>query len=593
MITNRGECWMQRAPQASTANGAETYTDWNAVNWRKANRCVRNLRQRIFRASAAGHLKKVASLQKLMLRSRSNILVSVRRVTQVNAGKSTAGVDKVVVKTPKARGELVDELSTFEPWRAKPARRVYIPKASGKLRPLGIPVIRDRCLQAMVKNALEPYWEAKFEGMSYGFRPGRGCHDAVEKIYQFARPHKSKKWVVDADIKGAFDNISHEHLLQVIGKFPARELIRQWLKAGYVEGEVFHPTDAGTPQGGVVSPLLANIALHGIENALTEYMTHPLTGKQHVSFSGVKYDSRGANCGRRAVVRYADDFVVFCESKEDAEKSVRLLTEWLKERGLELSPDKTRICHLTEGFDFLGFNIRHYRAARTTKTGWKLLIKPSDKSVQKIRKKLRDGWLAHKGQKVMAVLDHLNPVVRGWANYFRIGVAKRTFAALDDWMFKRALRYAKRTHPNKPMYWIKDRYFGRLNLDRQDNWVFGDKPTGGYLLKFKWFAIERHVLVEGKASPDDPALRDYWTKRNMAKAKDLAPSKQKIARKQQGKCQWCGESLFNGEEIHFHRRTPGKDGGKYTYDNMEMVHLFCHQQIHAPGRGASLRDAAN
>ncbi len=212
--------------RASTVNGTETRTDWNGVNWRRANGIVRNLRQRIFRASKDGDLKRVASLQKLMLRSRSNILTSVRRVTQLNSGKNTAGVDKVVVKTPKARGELVDELSTFSPWRAKPARRVYIPKADGKLRPLGIPVVKDRALQAMVKNALEPFWEAKFEAISYGFRPGRGCRDAIGKIYLLARPNKSKKWVVDADIKGAFDNISHEHLLKTIGEVPGRELIK-------------------------------------------------------------------------------------------------------------------------------------------------------------------------------------------------------------------------------------------------------------------------------------------------------------------------------------------------------------------------------
>jgi RNA-directed DNA polymerase len=236
------------------ANGASEQTDWNAVNWRQANRIVRNLRQRIFRASKEGELRKVASLQKLMLRSRSNILVSVRRVTQINSGRRTAGVDKVVVKTAAARGKLVAELSAFTPWKAKPARRVYIPKSNSKLRPLGIPVIKDRCFQAMVKNALEPFWEARFEGMSYGFRPGRGCHDAIQRIYLLACPHRSKKWVLDADIRGAFDNISHDFLLQAIGKFPARELIKQWLKAGYMEGDVFHETEAGTPQGGVITP---------------------------------------------------------------------------------------------------------------------------------------------------------------------------------------------------------------------------------------------------------------------------------------------------------------------------------------------------
>jgi RNA-directed DNA polymerase len=273
------------------ANGAKGQTDWNAVEWRQAMKSVRNLRQRIFRASAEGNHRTVRSLQKLMLRSYSNALLAVRRVTQVNTGKNTPGVDKVVIKTPKARGELVDRLMRHEPWMAKPARRVYIPKANGKQRPLGIPVITDRARQAMVLNALEPEWEARFEGISYGFRPGRGCHDAIARIFTTARPSSRKEWAVDADIKGAFDNISHNHILQAIGCFPGRELVRQWLKAGYVEFGKWQSTENGTPQGGVASPLLANIALHGMEEAL-----------------GIKYRKDCSQIiGGRALVRYADD----------------------------------------------------------------------------------------------------------------------------------------------------------------------------------------------------------------------------------------------------------------------------------------------
>jgi RNA-directed DNA polymerase len=222
----------------------------------------------------------------------------------------------------------------------------------------------------MVKNALEPSWEARFEGTSYGFRPGRSCHDAIEKIYRLARPNMTKKWILDADIRGAFDHISHDYLLKTIGPVPGSELIKQWLKAGYVEHGAFHATEQGTPQGGVASPLLANIALHGMEKAI-----------------GVTYDYQGKLRGKRAVVRYADDFVCFCETREDAEQVQQILVEWLAERGLTLSEEKTRIVHLTEGFDFLGFNVRHYPAPQTSHTGWKLLIKREPKNQSKTCKR--------------------------------------------------------------------------------------------------------------------------------------------------------------------------------------------------------------
>jgi RNA-directed DNA polymerase len=342
-------------------------------------------------------------------------------------------------------------------------------------------------------------------------------------------------------------------------------LIKQWLKAGYLDKDVFYDTEAGTPQGGVISPLLANIALHGMEEAL-----------------GVKHTKRGELCGSRAMVRYADDFVVFCESKEDAEQAVNTLKEWLSKRNLSLSQEKTRIAHMTEGFNFLGFNIRHYKATQTSKSGYKLLIKPSKDSVKAIREKLRKEWLHGLGSNATALITRLNPIIRGWANYFRIGVAKVTFNKLDYWMFHREQRYAKRTHPTKPWCWKQKRYWGRINLGRKDNWVFGDKRTGGFLLKFAWFDIRRHVLVPGAYSPDDPSLRSYWQEGNKTLVKNLPPSEQRIAKKQNHVCEVCGESLYNGEELHTHHVTPKREGGKDTYHNLKLIHLYCHQQVHRP-----------
>jgi len=579
MVQTEGQVGCGATAQArSDANGPEgrAGTDWDAIDWRQALRVVRNLRQRIFRATQANDLKKVRSLQKLMLRCHSNTLMAVRRATQVNAGKNTPGVDKVVVKTPAARGKLVDYLSTCQPWKASPVRRVFIPKSNGKQRPLGIPTVLDRCLQARVKQALEPEWEARFEGTSYGFRPGRGCHDAIAKVYSLARPNKRKKWVVDADIKGAFDNIDHDFLLNALGKAPGRELVKQWLKAGVMERGSFSATEAGTPQGGVISPLLLNIALHGMERAL-----------------GVRYSAKGEIAGERAVVRYADDFVVFCESQEDAArvKDV-LLPPWLAERGLSLSEEKTRVVHLTQGFDFLGFNVKHYHAPQTAKTGFKLLIKPSKKAVTRKRQELREVWLGLNGHPINSVLGKLNPIIRGWANYYRTVVSSRVFRVMDRWMHLRAVRYAKRTHPKKPWKWQRSRYWGKLNKEREDNWVFGNKRTVAYLLKFSWFKIERHVLVKGRASPDDPDLKAYWLTRKKVNHRNLSDSDAKIADRQDWVCPVCGDYLNNGEELQRHHKQPRGEGGADVYANLELVHLYCHQQRHAKHRKGRKRKAA-
>jgi RNA-directed DNA polymerase len=471
-------------------------SDWHDVNWRKANRIVRQLRQRIFKATQNGDIKRVRSLQRLMLRSYSNVLLSVRKATQDNQGKKTAGVDRVLVKTPLQRMKLTNDLATNnKEWQPKPTRRVYIPKSNGKKRPLGIPTIRDRCLQAIVKNALEPYWEAKFEGCSYGFRPGRSVHDAISKIYLSTCPHRTKKWIVDADISGCFDNIDHSKLMESIGNFPARRLIGAWLKAGYMDKNTFHITETGTPQGGIISPLLANIALEGLEKHL-----------------GVKYNNRGESSGKRILVRYADDFVILCESETDAYRAKEITEEFLKTRGLELSKEKTGVIHISEGFDFLGFNIRHYKD-KTTKTGWKLLIKPSNKFVKEVRSKLRTTFLKYHGKSVGYLIAEVNPIIRGIAEYCRKVVSSKTFSDLDHYLFTRQRRYANRTHPNKPVKWLKGKYWGRLNLSKNSRWDFGDKNTGAYMLKFSQSNIERHVMVAKSASPDDPKLREYWEKK--------------------------------------------------------------------------------
>jgi RNA-directed DNA polymerase len=538
------------------------------VNWHQVNRHVRNLRRRIFRASQADDWRTVNRLQKLMLRSYANRLHAVRRVTQINHGKHTPGIDKLVVLTPTERGKLVDEMAGYQPWRAKPTRRVYIPKANGKRRPLGIPTIRDRALQAMVKNALEPAWEAHFEATSYGFRPGRSAHDAIQRIYGLARTTTARPWVLDADIQGAFDHIDHAYLLRTIGPFPGRAVIKQWLKAGYMECGTLHQTEEGTPQGGVISPLLLNIALHGLEAAV---------GVRRSVWSGGKVNYSRSD---GIPVRYADDFVVFCRTEEQTWAIKHRLAHWLGQRGLAFSEDKTRVVHLEDGFDFLGWTVKRYRVT-TTRSGWILLIKPSKDSVATIKERLRQEWHGLRGTNAGAIVRRLNPIIRGWATYHCTQVAAEIFRDLDRYMFWKEVRWIRRTHPHKSTTWTTARYFGALHPQREDRWVFGDKRSGIAVTKFSWHPIQRHVLVKDRASPDDPALRSYWEERQRSRAKLLSPIRYRLAQQQRSRCPMCGDYLLNGEALQVDHIMPQYLGGSDAFSNLRLLHLLCHHQRHA------------
>jgi RNA-directed DNA polymerase len=561
-----------------TVNGTEDMTlVWDAINWRLHEDNVRRLRRRIFTAVKEGDLAKARSLQKMMLRSWSNTLISVRQVTQRNTGRKTAGIDgEIAVTSPERMALAVRVHRSIHSWDPMPVKRVYVLKTNAKLRPLGIPVIMDRCHQHRVKNALEPEWEARFEPRSYGFRPGRSCQDAIEAIYDTCKGASATRlWTLDADLAAAFDKLDHSHLMSTIGSFPARGMIRAWLTAGVFEpGKGFAPTEEGSPQGGVISPLLLNVALHGLEEA-----------------AGVRYDT-GVRAGAvkrnsPTVIRYADDLVVCCHTRQQAEQVKTRLAEWLGPRGLAFNEHKTRIVSLQAGYDFLGFNVRRYRNG-------KLLIKPSQAAVRRVKRNLAEQLRRLRGSNASAVLAAICPITRGWASFYRSVVSKQTFTDVDDYLWKLTYKWAHRSHPGKPKHWVTKRYFGQFNPSRRNNWVFGDAASGAYLPKLAWTPIVRHRKVIGGASADDPAMTSYWNQRRRRNRPPLDRSTLRLLKAQHGRCAICADLLLHADrEPHtpeewqqWHRTTRkaitrqlivahGQGG---VPDTIRLIHTYCQRR---------------
>lgn len=477
--------------QAECASSAIP-TAWRTINWEQCEKEVRKLQVRIVEALKQNRIGKVKSLQRILINSFSAKALAVKQVTS-NKGGSTAGVDKVTWLTDTERYKAISSLKT-RGYSPKPLRRVFIPKKNGKMRPLGIPTIKDRAMQALFLMALEPVAETLADGNSYGFRKYRSCADAIDQIYKCLHKKTSAEWVLEGDIKGCFDHISHEWLQRNV--IMDTEMLRKWLKAGVIEKNVFHITDEGTPQGGIISPTLANITLDGMEELVARHSHRKENGKTY---------SNKVN-----LVRYADDFIVTGDTKEVLEEIKGELIAFLKERGLELSEEKTLITHITEGFDFLGFNIRKYRHGM-------LLIKPNKKSQKKFAEATHEVIYKMRTANQMNLIGKLNPKITGWANYYRYVSSKEVFSNLDHIIFLQLKRWAIRRHHNKSLSWIEHKYWQH---DGKRGWIFGmkgkDKKGKETLFRLNHLAhtpILRYTKIKSEANPFDPRYDEYFKQR--------------------------------------------------------------------------------
>jgi RNA-directed DNA polymerase len=521
---------------------------------------------RIAKATKEGDWRRVKALQRYLTRSFSGKALAVRRVTE-NQGRRTPGIDGVVWSTPTAKRNAIWVLRS-RGYHPLPLRRVFIPKKNGKLRPLGIPTMKDRAMQALYLLALLPVAETIADRNSYGFRPVRSTADAIVQCHMVLGRSFSAPWVLEADIKGCFDNIDHQWLIDHVPM--DKVVLRKWLKAGVVETGTLLPTEAGTPQGGIISPTLANLALDGMEKALEDLF-------------GVK-NSKKAKQHQVNLVRYADDFVITGRSKELLENEVQpLVVRFLTQRGLVLAPEKTRITHIDEGFDFLGWNVRKY--------GGKLLIKPSKGNVQAFLTKVRDVIRANNGATQEHLILQLNPIIRGWTNYHRSQVASAAFSRADAMIWRSLWRWAKRRHPGKGARWVKERYFHRIGTRV---WTFAahlptDVSRTHKEAQYRALAyasdtkIRRYVKIRSDANPFDPADEFYLEERQSATMLDSVLHRRQLVsllQQQRSRCALCSEPITQATGWHDHHIQYRVYGGGDQLSNRVLLHPVCHQQVH-------------
>jgi RNA-directed DNA polymerase len=558
----------QGAARVAAGASLREAVEWHSINWKQAHRNVRRLQARIVKAMKAGQKRKVRALQHVLARSLSARALAVKRVT-TNRGKNTPGVDGEVWDSPHKKARAVERLRE-RGYRPQPLRRKGIPKRNGGQRFLGIPTMRDRAQQAVYALALDPIAETLADPNSYGFRRARAPADAIEQCFGVLARQTSAQWVLEGDIKAYFDTLSHEWLEAHI-PLP-KGLLRGWLKAGYVKRGNWYPTENGTPQGGVISPILANMALDGLERELARRF--------------------GRTAGERSqnkvhLIRFADDFVVSGSTARLLRDEVQpVVEEYLAERGVALSTSKTHITHIEDGFDFLGQNLRKYNQ--------KLLIRPTDDGVKALLDKVRQVLKANPQANAGQLIVQLNGIIRGWANYHRHVVSKATFNKVDWYIHWLVRRWARKKHRRKSVAWVKQRYF---KTEGQRHWVFSGEVQNGdgskkpvHLYQAAQTPIVRHCKIKGAANPYDPEWEHYFEERLKRKTRDTLRGKRQTLRlwlEQEGKCPICGERVTEEDEWDTHHIRPRVAGGEDVLDNLVLLHPNCHRQVHSRGWNVS------
>jgi RNA-directed DNA polymerase len=538
--------------------------DWDSIDGNAAHQNVCRLQRRIVKATKEKKWGKVKALQRILTRSFSSKALAVRRVTE-NQGRKTPGVDGEIWTMPSQKARAIQELRQ-RGYHPQPLRRVYIPKSSGKMRPLSIPCMKDRAMQALYLLALDPIAEVISDPNSYGFRQERSPADAIEQCFSVLSRQNCAQWILEGDIKSCFDQISHTWLLTHIPMEKA--ILKNWLKAGFIEKYVLHATEEGTPQGGICSPVLANMTLNGLEKELREkFPKHPNSGSnEKINF-----------------VRFADDFIVTGKSEEVLENEVKPLVEqFMKERGLTLSQEKTLITHIENGFDFLGQHLRKYNG--------KLLIKPSKKNIHTFLEGIRKIIKGNKQATAGNLIAQLNPKIRGWANYHRHVVSSETFHTVDHAIFQALWQWAKRRQPHKPHTWIRKKYFKSYG---GQNWAFSGEMRGREgtvqsirLLKASSVPIKRHIKIRSEANPYDPEWEVYFEKRLDVKMVHNLKGKRALLylwKQQGGLCPLCTRKITKLTGWHSHHIEWRSHGGRDQADNRVLLHPECHERLHRQG----------